>query len=107
MSKYIRCRIVDTDEPLKGGMKVGDNNTITQENVYKFIKKTEVHKLDEKTTLVKVTLVNDFVIIESSSCVDPANYDQEIGVGICLTKIQDKIWDYLAFLLSTAKNGIV
>ena len=87
-------------------MQVADNNTITQENVDNFIAHYDYCKMGEKTTVVKATLKNGFVIIESSSCVDVANYDDEIGANICKEHIKNKVWELLGFLLQTAKNGI-
>lgn len=71
-----------------------------------FIKEIHVSTLGEKTTLVRCVLVNDFEIIESSACVDPKNYSEEMGKEICMKKIKDKIWSYLGFLLQTAYKGI-
>ena len=90
----------------KAYMQVGQNNTITQENIDMFIASVQDFKLGEKTTTVMVTLVNGFVITESSSCVDPANFNQEIGKEICMEKVKDKIWGLLGFLLQTAVSGI-
>jgi hypothetical protein len=58
-----------------------------------------------KVTVVVCTLINGFTITESSSCVDPANYDEQIGADICMEKIKDKIWFLLGFLLQSAVNG--
>lgn len=44
-----------------------------------------------KTTIVSAKLPNGFVIVESSSCVDPENYDVKTGEGICRSKIINKI----------------
>ena len=71
-----------------------------------FIKETHVSTIGDKTTLVRVVLVNGFEIIESSACVDKANYSEEIGAEICLYKIKDKIWYLLGFLLQTAVGGV-
>lgn len=90
----------------KAYMKIGQNNTITQENVDSFIDYYDYSKMGEKTTVVKATLINEFVIVESSSCVDAANYDDEIGRDICKERIKSKVWELLGFLLQTAKNGI-
>jgi hypothetical protein len=87
-------------------MQIGDNNTITPKNVDSFIKELKVNTLGEKTTIVQATLVNGFEIIESSSCVDPANYDEKLGSEICLERIKNKIWELLGFLLQTAHKGI-
>ncbi len=87
-------------------MGEGNTNSITQKMVDDFVADYIVVKMGEKTTLVQATLKNDFVIIESSSCVDPGNYDQECGKKLCVEKIKSKIWELLGFLLQTAKNGI-
>jgi hypothetical protein len=71
-----------------------------------FIKETHVDTVGEKTTIVRVTLKNGFELVESSSCVDKANYDEKLGTEICMEKIKNKIWFLLGFLLQTAKNGI-
>ena len=81
-------------------------DTITEKMVDDFIGGVQVEKLGSKTTVVKATLMNGFEIVESSSCVDPANYDEEVGKDICLAKIKDQIWYLLGFLLQTAKYGV-
>jgi hypothetical protein len=63
-----------------------------------------VTKLGEKTTVVCVTLPNGFEIIESSSCVDPANYDYELGESIAMKRIEDKIWMLEGYLLQSEIN---
>ncbi|MDU2660038.1 MAG: Gp49 family protein, partial [Clostridioides difficile] len=47
-----------------------------------------------------------FEIVESTGCVDKANYSEDIGAEICLNKIKDKIWYLLGFLLQTAFEGV-
>ena len=83
-----------------------DKNTVTQEDVDSFISNIEISTVGGKTTLVVVTLVNGFTITESSSCVDPANYDEKYGAEICIGKIKDKIWFLLGFLLQSGINGL-
>jgi len=80
--------------------------SISQEMVDGFIKEVHVSTLGEKTTCVRAVLVNGFEIVESSACVDPANYDEKMGEEICLRKIKDKIWLLLGFLLLTAVGGV-
>ena len=83
-----------------------DKNTVTQEDVDGFIAKKEVSTIGSKTTLVVVTLVNGFVITESSACVDEKNYDEKMGAEICMKKVKDKIWFLLGFLLQCGVNGL-
>ena len=58
-----------------------------------------------KVTVVVCTLINGFTLTESSSCVDPANYDEQVGFETCMKKIEDKIWFLLGFLLQSAVYG--
>ena len=56
--------------------------------------------------MVKATLINGFEMVEGSSCVDPKNYDEELGMKICLGKMRDEVWKLLGFVLQWAKSGI-
>lgn len=68
--------------------------TITKEQVDNLIASSKINdvKMGEKTTVVTLTLPNGFVIVESSSCVHPENYDHELGKEICLKHAVDQIW---------------
>ena len=56
-------------------------------------------KLGEKTTVVLARLPNGFEMVETSSCVDPTNYDHALGVTACKRKVKDRIWYLLGFQL--------
>lgn len=90
----------------KAYMQVGDNVTITQDNVDNFIKSVDVITMGDKTTVVRATLVNGFEIVESSSCVKKENYDEKYGAEICMEDIKNRIWHLLGFLLQTAVGGV-
>ena len=83
-----------------------DRPSVSQKMVDEFITKTEVTTMGEKTAVVRAVLRNGFEIVESSSCVSPENYDEELGAEICLEKIRNKVWFLLGFLLQTAVYGI-
>ena len=83
-----------------------DRPSVSQKMVDEFITKTEVTTMGEKTTVVRAVLRNGFEIVESSSCVSPENYDEELGAEICLEKIRDKVWFLLGFLLQKEGYGI-
>jgi hypothetical protein len=87
-------------------MQVGDNGKVEEHNVHDFVKDIEYMKWGEKTTIANATLANGFVITEASSCVDPVNYNQDIGESICRERIYNEVWKMLGFLLQTAKYGI-
>lgn len=57
--------------------------------------------LGDKTTVVMAELPNGFVIVESSSCVDPANYNHELGVKLCKERIRGRVWMLEAYPLQS------
>lgn len=85
---------------------VGNNNTITEYNVNEFIQSYDVTQWGDKTTIVHATLTNGFIISEASSCVDPENFNMDIGASICKERIQNKVWGFLGFMLQSAVNGV-
>lgn len=84
------------------------NITITAEQVQRNMKdvlvRTEI-EFDKPVTYVTVRMENGFTLRESTTCVDPANYNEEIGKQICLKKIEDKVWFLLGFLLQENASG--
>lgn len=91
---------VDDNKELPSGVSIGPKM------VDDFIASHERFTIGDCTTITRVILKNGFVIIESSSCVDPKNYSIEIGDRVCMNKIKDRIWDYLGFLLQTSAYGV-
>lgn len=76
-------------------------NKVTESQVDGIIREgtLNVITMGEKTTLVEFTTKEGFVMVESSSCVDKANYNQEIGQSICLGRIRNKLWEYEGYCL--------
>ena len=56
------------------------------------VSKVEDTKVGVKTTVLSLTLPCGFVIVESSSCVSPENYDHDVGKKLCLERIKEKLW---------------
>lgn len=75
--------------------------SVTKEDVDSILANTfiKTEKFGDKTTIVKATLPNGFVIIADSSCVDPNNFDMSIGEQECMKKIEDKIWELEGYRL--------
>lgn len=84
----------------------GGKNTISQDDVDGFIAKSVVSTIGEKTTIVQASLLNGFEMVEGSSCVDPANYDEAMGAEYCMERIKDHVWGLLGFVLQWAKSGL-
>lgn len=74
---------------------------ITQEYIDDIIKNStvEIAKMGKKTTVVHFTLPNGFEIVETAACVNPDDYNQEIGEQIATKRIIDKIWLLEGYLL--------
>lgn len=88
-------------------LQTGPNNTIIEQNVNDFIKSYEVTQWGDKTTVVHATLANGFIVSDSSSCVDPTNFNLDIGADICKDRIRNKVWHMLGFLLQCGVSGVV
>ena len=63
--------------------------------------KVTVQTLFDKCTVVACQLPSGFVIVESSACVDPKNYDEKMGVEICMNRIKDKVWEMEGYKLQS------
>lgn len=76
-------------------------NTVSLQNIEKLMREANVESqtVGEKTTFVMVTLKNGFVLSETSSCVDPENYDEEIGKLAALGRITTRLWELEGYRL--------
>lgn len=77
--------------------------TITQEDIDEIINNSafNVETMFDKCTVVACKLPNGFVIVESSACVSPENYNAELGYEICIKKIKDKVWELEGYRLQS------
>lgn len=74
---------------------------VTEELVREIMENSEfeIQTVFDKCTIVSCRLPNGFVIVESSACVSPENYDADLGADICFDKIADKIYELEAYRL--------
>lgn len=81
--------------------KVASPISVTAEQVQEIMNHSTVtvQTLHGKCTVVTCKLPNGFVIVESSACVDPANYDEKMGTEICINRIKDKVWELECYRL--------
>lgn len=86
-------------------LELEKEDTITQKDVDNFISKIEAIKMGDKTTVTQATLKNGFLMVAGSACVEPKNFDLEIGKQCCMERIKNNIGEFLGFLLQSAKNG--
>ena len=88
-------------EKIEEEFEENEGLTITQEYVSEIMNNSsfDVSTVFNKCTVVSCKLPNGFVITESSACVNPENYDKNIGMDICMKKIEDKVWELEAYRL--------
>ncbi|MEZ6852091.1 Gp49 family protein [Halodesulfovibrio aestuarii] len=79
---------------------------ISVEDVVEFTGAITNSQLDEKTAHVRAEMLNGFVQHETSSCVDPANYDHTVGCDIAYDRIKNNTWKLLGFVLQWARYGL-
>ena len=93
-------RAVPQKRKNKGTMN--EKVSVTQEQVNENMQAVSVQTLEDfgkKITHVSVRMKNGFVLTEDSICVDPANYDENIGKDVCLGRIENKVWFLLGYAL--------
>lgn len=71
------------------------NIKVTQAEIDELLNSADVQVRTEfgKCTVVTVRLHNGFILTESSACVDPANYDVELGERLCMEHIENRLWE--------------
>lgn len=82
-------------------------NTITQVEIDNLIRESQINvkTVFGKCTIVAVQLKNGFVLVESSSCVDPMNYSEAIGMSICIERIKNRLWELEGYKLQCIIGG--
>lgn len=75
-------------------------NRVTEEQIEEKIKDKKFTVLEDgKTTICNLYLENGFTVRGESACVDPANFDKELGESIAYKNAVDKIWLLEGYLL--------
>lgn len=81
-------------------------NKIQEGDVLNFIKEGYSLRLGEKTTVVCDTTLTGFDTVGIAACVNPSNYNHDMGCSVARRDIKDKIWGHLGFVLQWAINGL-
>lgn len=71
-------------------------NTVTKEQIQSILDNSEYevfHRVFDKQCLVVAKLQNGFTIVGESACVDPNNYDEQIGFDLAVERIKNRIWE--------------
>ncbi len=81
-------------------------NSINTEFLQQQIADTAYHQLDGTTiTITVIKLHSGFTVTGESACVDPNNFDVEIGKKIAYENAFDKLWQLFGFELKQKIGG--
>lgn len=71
---------------------------VKPEVVDDLIDRAEYWRVPMTTTIVCcLILKNGFAVEDSSACVDPRNFDEELGKRLAYSKARDKVFHFVAF----------
>lgn len=79
-------------------------NKVTQEEVEAAVERTLYAKLGRKVTVCHLTLKNGHEVIGMSACVDPEEYDREIGEKIAKGRALNKVWEHMGSILQDRRS---
>lgn len=84
------------------------NITVSYDRINHLMETAEIEVMTafDKCTVVVAKLENGFIMVESSDCVDPANYDPELGENICLARIKERLWELEGYALQKAVHKL-
>lgn len=66
---------------------------IMRESKYECIKSE-----NSPCTVVIMTLPNGYALVESSGCIDPKEYDHELGIKLCKEALKRRVWQLEGYL---------
>jgi len=77
-------------------------NTVTNEQIQGILDNSEyhvTHSIFGKQCIVVAKLPNGFTVVGESACVDPANYDEQIGFDLAKKRIESRLWELEGYAL--------
>jgi hypothetical protein len=77
------------------------NNKVTSDQIKSILDNSETQEVVfwDKEVVVSYKLYNGFTILGRGACVDPANFDIEIGRRIAREQAENKLWELEGYLL--------
>lgn len=79
--------------------------TVTQEQINALFDTAETREVVvfDKCLVVAYRFKNGFVLVESSACIDPKNFDIETGRKICREHAENKLWELEGYALQNTE----
>lgn len=93
------------DADLKAALSACPGERVTLEYMQSRITDKDFTVLPDSTvTICNITLDNGYSVRGESACVDPANFNREIGQHYAEKQAMDKLWPLFGFLLAEARH---
>ena len=73
---------------------------VTKEHIESRIADTSFTRFNDTVTICQITLDNSYSVRGESACVNPENYNQEIGERIAFDNAFNKLWPLFGFMLA-------
>jgi hypothetical protein len=90
-----------TDDDLKAALDAKQGERVTPEYMLSRIKTVEYLTWPGSTLMIcRIGLDNGFSVIGEAACVDPANFDEEMGKKIAYDRAFKSLWPLFGFLLT-------
>lgn len=89
------------NETLEAAIAAQPYEKVTKEGIEARIKSVDYFVLPNSTTTIcSITLENEYSVRGESACVDPRNFNMDIGRSIAYRNAFDKLWSLEGYLLA-------
>lgn len=88
------------DKELEAALCASPAERVTKEYMESRIKQEEFQRYSDTVTICQITLDNGYSVRGESACVNPENYNKEIGERIAKDNAFNKLWPLFGFLLA-------
>lgn len=89
-----------TDQELETKLAASPAPRVTNQQIAAKITNTEYKRVTPTLTLAIINLDNGFNVTGESACVNPENYNEDIGNKIAFENAFRKLWALFGFLLA-------
>ena len=84
-----------------------NSNRVTSEQIEALLEAAETQEVVfwNKEVVVSYKLASGFTLLGRGACVDPANFDIEIGRKVAIQQVKDQLWQLEGYLLQNKLIG--
>lgn len=101
MTNYPTATAIMSEADIKAALDATPGERVTMEYMQSRIVGKDFTVLPDSTvTICNITLDNGYSVRGESACVDPSNFNREIGQHYAEKQAIDKLWPLFGFLLA-------